>query len=126
MFKFIKEQSYRKCYEEHGNDDGWTCYGVMGGDWSTGYLSENCIDCPYWVLPSDKKSSKTKVKKVVRSESFKPLKSADRDRSGEHYWMCPHCKTRVGGYVVTGNGPDDWCYEKDKFCKECGTQIDWT
>lgn len=58
-------------------------------------------------------------------KSFKPLKSTDRDRSGEHYWVCPCCQTRVGGYVITGSGPDDWSYEKDKFCKECGTKINW-
>lgn len=58
-------------------------------------------------------------------KSLKPIRSADRDRSGEHYWLCPNCKTRVGGYIITGGGCDDWHYEKDKFCSECGTKIDW-
>lgn len=58
--------------------------------------------------------------------TLKPVKSFERERStGEYYWMCPKCGSRVGGYVVTGTGADDWGYEEDKFCRECGTKIDW-
>ena len=56
---------------------------------------------------------------------LKPIKSHDRDSSGEHCWLCPNCNNRVGGYVITGNGYNDWSYEKDKFCSQCGTKLDW-
>lgn len=61
----------------------------------------------------------------MREQGVKPIKIPDRDRTGEHYWMCPHCKNRVGGYLITGSGEDDWSYHEDKFCKECGAKIDW-
>ena len=58
-------------------------------------------------------------------KGFKPVKSNSRDRTGEYYWLCPNCDGRVGGYIITGGGADDWGYEKDKFCRNCGTKIDW-
>lgn len=58
-------------------------------------------------------------------KGLKPVKSNDRDRTGEHYWLCPNCNSRVGGYIITGGGYDDWSYEEDKFCRECGTKINW-
>ena len=62
----------------------------------------------------------------MAKQGLRPIKSPDRERStGEHYWMCPKCRTWVGGYIITGGGCDDWRYKKDKFCSECGTQIDW-
>lgn len=61
----------------------------------------------------------------MTDKGLAPVKSTDRDRTGEHYWLCPSCCGRVGGYVITGSGDDDWGYEKNKFCKECGTKIDW-
>ena len=63
----------------------------------------------------------------VNNVGLRPIKSKDRDRATlEHYWMCPKCQTRVGGYAITGRGEDDWVYDQDKFCKECGTKIDWS
>ena len=62
----------------------------------------------------------------MHKRGLKPIKSSDRDRSLEHYWLCPNCKNRVGGYIITGGGDNDWGYEQDKFCSECGTKIDWT
>lgn len=58
-------------------------------------------------------------------KGVKPIKSVNRDNTGEHYWSCPNCKTRVGGFIITGKGEDDWGYEEDKFCKECGAKINW-
>lgn len=58
-------------------------------------------------------------------KSLKPIKSDDRDNTGEYYWLCPKCKNRVGGFIITGRGDNDWSYEKDKFCKECGAKILW-
>lgn len=40
-------ETRKKCYEEHGNKDG-TCYGLVGGDSSTGYIQYACISCKYW------------------------------------------------------------------------------
>ena len=59
-------------------------------------------------------------------KGLKPTKSTNRDFTGEYYWMCPNCKERVGGYVITGREHDDWFYEEDKFCRECGTKINWS
>lgn len=41
------------------------------------------------------------------------------------FFGCPRCAKEVGGYVITGDGPDDWSTHKDKFCSECGQKIDW-
>lgn len=42
---------YDKCYSEM-EDDGIAvfgcCHGIVGGTRNTGYLSEMCIDCPYY------------------------------------------------------------------------------
>lgn len=62
----------------------------------------------------------------MSKKGFKPVKSSDRDRTGEHYWMCPNCKNRVGGFIITGGRDDDWGYKEDKFCSECGTKINWS
>ena len=35
------------------------CCGLTGGTLHTGYLQENCVDCPYLVL-SDKKGERDK------------------------------------------------------------------
>lgn len=59
------------------------------------------------------------------SKSNKPIKSNDRDESGEYYWICPKCGNRVGGYIITGRSFNDWGYKEDKFCSECGIKINW-
>lgn len=41
------------------------------------------------------------------------------------FFGCPRCGNEVGGYVITGDGPDDWSTHRDKFCSECGHRIDW-
>ena len=56
---------------------------------------------------------------------MKPIKSIDRDNTGEQYWKCPSCGGRVGGYVITGSGGNDWSYERNQFCRNCGQKIDW-
>ena len=56
----------------------------------------------------------------------KPVKSDERDNTGDYYWKCPTCGNRVGGYIITGKGIDDWGYKQDKFCCECGTKINWS
>lgn len=38
-----------RCFEEHKNADG-KCYGLMGGDWSTDYLSETCVSCKHHTM----------------------------------------------------------------------------
>lgn len=53
----------------------------------------------------------------------KPIKK-EEDFEGESF-LCPNCKTKVGGYYITGCGENDWCYTKDKFCKNCGMKINW-
>jgi len=63
---------------------------------------------------------------AMDKKELKTIKSADRERStGEYYWMCPICNNRVGGYIITGSGDNDWGYKEDKFCSECGTKIKW-
>lgn len=41
------------------------------------------------------------------------------------FFGCPRCGKEVGGYVITGDGPDNWSTHQDKFCPECGQKIDW-
>ena len=57
---------------------------------------------------------------------MEPVKSVNRDeRTGEHYYTCPVCGQWVGGYVITGSSFEDWSYEQNKFCRNCGTKINW-
>jgi predicted RNA-binding Zn-ribbon protein involved in translation (DUF1610 family) len=42
-----------------------------------------------------------------------------------HYFGCPRCGREVGGFLITGSGFDDWGTHQDKFCSECGQQINW-
>jgi hypothetical protein len=42
------------------------------------------------------------------------------------YFGCPICRNKVGGFLLTGNGENDWGTHKDKFCNECGQKIDWS
>lgn len=40
-----------RCYadrERSGEAAIGSCYGLLGGDNSTGYLQYDCIGCPYW------------------------------------------------------------------------------
>lgn len=41
---------FKKCYDQYGSRDN-ICYGIVGGTKATNYLSEMCIDCPYFVMP---------------------------------------------------------------------------
>ena len=52
-------------------------------------------------------------------KKIKPIKSSDRDERGEHYWICPNCKSRVGGFNINGS------YEENKFCNGCGVKLNW-
>lgn len=40
---------YKDCYEVYGNNNE-QCHGTVGGTKATNYLSEMCIDCPYFVM----------------------------------------------------------------------------
>ena len=42
------------------------------------------------------------------------------------FFGCPRCGKEVGGYVITGDGPDDWSTHKGNYCPECGQKIDWS
>ena len=53
---------YDKCYSEMENTGIAAfncCRGLTGGTRHTGYLQENCVDCPYLVL-FDKKGERDK------------------------------------------------------------------
>lgn len=53
---------YDKCYSEMENAGIAAfncCCGLTGGTRHTGYLQENCVDCPYLVL-FDKKGERDK------------------------------------------------------------------
>ena len=43
-----------------------------------------------------------------------------------HHFGCPICGHKVGGFLATGGGQEDWTTHRDKFCGECGQQIDWS
>ncbi len=58
-------------------------------------------------------------------KGLRPVKSLDRNRTGEHYWMCPKCGTWVGGFVITGMPYNYMPYHEDKYCNRCDTKINW-
>ena len=43
-----------------------------------------------------------------------------------HYFGCPICGNKVGGFLITGSGEDDCSTHEDKFCDECGQKINWS
>ena len=64
---------YDKCYsemEDTGTAVFGCCRGLTGGTRHTGYLQENCVDCPYLVL-FDKKGEgiDDQIKKCRSGES---------------------------------------------------------
>lgn len=38
--------------------------------------------------------------------------------------FCTKCGEKVGYYIITGRGDDDWGYKKEKFCSNCGEPVD--
>lgn len=47
----FKKSSKEKCYntmKQYGIAENEFCNGVFGGDYNTGYLSYDCIDCKYF------------------------------------------------------------------------------
>lgn len=46
-------------------------------------------------------------------------------RSGDREYICGKCGRKVGYYVITGSGENDWGYNKDNFCQSCGEKVDW-
>jgi hypothetical protein len=61
----------------------------------------------------------------MSEKGLRPIKSPDRNSTGEHYWMCPKCNNWVGGFVITGMVYDNTRYHEDKFCQKCDTKINW-
>lgn len=52
--------NYDKCYssmEYRGVAAMGCCNGVVGGSRDTEYLSESCIECPYFILPDKEDKS---------------------------------------------------------------------
>lgn len=61
MFVICGKNDYDKCYsdmEYRGCAAMNCCRGLSGGTKNTGYLSENCIGCPYLVIEYDFKDYK--------------------------------------------------------------------
>lgn len=46
-------------------------------------------------------------------------------RFGDREYVCRKCGSKVGYYVITGSGENDWGYHKDNFCQSCGEKVDW-
>lgn len=46
-----QEKRLRECYMKNRFSDK-KCYGLTGGDFSTGYLQIECINCPYLSYPN--------------------------------------------------------------------------
>ena len=47
MFKFLRNifDWREKCFRENNRDN--KCYGLLGGNKSTNYVSFACVDCPH-------------------------------------------------------------------------------
>lgn len=64
IHKFIEHNYYDYCYtdrEYEGIATMGCCSGMVGGTKSTEYLSESCIDCPYFVMIQHKKARDNNV-----------------------------------------------------------------
>lgn len=62
----------------------------------------------------------------MNSKGLTPvLCNAGSNAVHHHYFGCPRCGSKVGGFTIIGNGENDWGTHKDKFCSECGQKIDW-
>lgn len=46
-------------------------------------------------------------------------------RFGDREYICGKCGNKVGYYMITGSGENDWGYHKDNFCQSCGEKVDW-
>ncbi|MBQ5871451.1 MAG: hypothetical protein IIW69_03445 [Bacteroidaceae bacterium] len=63
----------------------------------------------------------------MKHKSLSPLLLKNSNsRVHHHFFACPACHAEVGGFVITGQGEDDWSTHTDKFCSECGQPIDWS
>lgn len=51
LIKFLKSfwLTKEECFEKYKSDDG-KCYGTVGGDINTEYLSYECIGCKYHTM----------------------------------------------------------------------------
>lgn len=65
-----------------------------------------------------------KIKHISSRKTNRPA-ICDGGIAHPKFFGCPRCGNEVGGYVITGDGPDDWSTHRDKFCSECGQRIDW-
>lgn len=43
------DENKNKCFEEYKSSDG-KCYGMVGNDNSTAFLSYSCINCPHHTM----------------------------------------------------------------------------
>lgn len=48
-----------------------------------------------------------------------------RKRVGEEEYKCQKCGNKVGHYVITKYGENDWSYQKYNYCQSCGEKVDW-
>ena len=45
---FFKDSCYERMKSIGYIEEDDKCYGMVGGTRATNYISEKCIDCPYW------------------------------------------------------------------------------
>jgi DNA-directed RNA polymerase subunit RPC12/RpoP len=59
-------------------------------------------------------------------ESNKPVLSPSPGSAvHHHYFACPSCGHKVGGFIIIGEGENDWTTHKDNYCPNCGHRIIW-
>lgn len=46
-------------------------------------------------------------------------------RYKDEEYICGKCGRKVGFFVITGHGENDWGYHKDNFCQSCGEKVEW-
>lgn len=64
--------------------------------------------------------------KVIENSLAPVLCNAGSSAIHHHYFGCPICGNKVGGFLIVGSGFDDWSTHQDNFCNECGQKIDWS
>ena len=62
--------------------------------------------------------------KILKGQS-PVLCNAGSNAAHHHYFGCPICGNKVGGFIITGSGENDWRTHQDNFCSICGQKINW-